>query len=175
MAPRDRRALAIENARRALAAALGTGMPVLAVCGSAEAATEARSAGAAVLVEAKPSGQNPAAQAGVEQALERGARAVLLLSSDLPLVTAGALQRVIERGEAGGPRAVVAAAATGRGGTNALYLRPPDAIGLFFGDESLARFERDASEKGVDFLVHESEELALDLDEPSDLALLAQR
>ena len=150
-------------------------MPVLAVCGSEEAAVEARSAGAATLLEPNPSGQNPAARSGVEQALERGAKAVLLLSSDLPLVTAGALQRVLERGEEGGPRAVVAAAATGRGGTNALYLRPPDAIGLHFGDDSLAKFERDARERGVDFLVHESEELALDLDEPTDLDLLGKR
>ena len=157
-----------------MAAAVATGRPVLAVCGSAEAAAEARQAGAETLVEATPSGQNPAARAGIDAVRDRGGEAVLLLSSDLPLVTREALDRVVELGEAAGPRSVVAAAATGRGGTNALYLRPPDVIGLHFGDDSLPKFERDARERGVAFQVHESEELALDLDEPSDLAVLAK-
>lgn len=104
-----------------------------------------------------------------------GGEAVLLLSSDLPLVTADALRRVLAAGEALGPRAALAAAATGRGGTNALYLRPPDVIRLHFGDRSLAAFERDARERGVPFGVHEEEALALDLDEPEDLAALAGR
>ena len=62
-----------------------------------------------------------------------------------------------------------------RGGTNALYLAPPDVIGLHFGDSSLAKFEADASEHGASFALHESPELALDIDEPSDLAALQER
>ena len=72
-------------------------------------------------------------------------------------------------------RARVAAPATGRGGTNALYLSPPDAIEVHFGDDSLRKFERDAVSRGVLFELFEAAELALDLDEPSDLAILAAR
>ena len=144
------------------------------MCGGAETEAEAIRAGAETILEAKPSGQNPAARTGIEGVLARGGEAVLVLSSDLPLVSPVALQRVIEQGERAGERAVVAAAATGRGGTNALYMRPPGVIGLHFGDASLAKFERDARERGVAFHVHESEELALDLDEPSDLAVLTE-
>ncbi len=107
--------------------------------------------------------------------LGRGGRAVLVVSSDLPLVSPEALVRVLELGAAGGSTRVVAAAATGRGGTNALYLRPPDVIGLHFGDDSLVKFERDAREHGVSFQVVDDPELALDLDEPADLAALASR
>jgi 2-phospho-L-lactate guanylyltransferase (CobY/MobA/RfbA family) len=71
--------------------------------------------------------------------------------------------------------AVLAAPATGRGGTNALYLSPPDAVEMHFGDDSLRRFERDAAERGVRFELFEAPELALDLDEPSDLVTLASR
>ena len=67
---------------------------------------------------------------------------------------------------------VVAAPAIGRGGTNALYLRPPDAIGMHFGDDSLAKFQEDAEARGVRFAVHHSDAIALDLDEPSDLERL---
>jgi 2-phospho-L-lactate guanylyltransferase (CobY/MobA/RfbA family) len=63
----------------------------------------------------------------------------------------------------------VAAPALGRGGTNALYLHPPDAITLHFGSDSLAAFRKEAETKGVNFSIHRSEALALDLDEPADL------
>lgn len=94
-----------------------------------------------------------------------------MVSSDLPLVTPESLRQVVEAAGEAAP-AAVAAAATGRGGTNALFMRPPGAIGLFFGDQSLARFERDARDRGVPLAVLELPELALDLDEPSDLELL---
>src|SRR6266536_1963470 len=97
-----------------------------------------------------------------------GAGRVLVLSSDLPLVSAAALRSVLAAGE-GRARTVVAAAASGRGGTNALFLKPPDVVGLHFGDRSLAKFEADARSRGVWFEVLDHPELALDLDEPADL------
>jgi 2-phospho-L-lactate guanylyltransferase (CobY/MobA/RfbA family) len=95
---------------------------------------------------------------------------VLLLSSDLPRVTEAAVREMLHAAARFQSPVAVAAAASGRGGTNALYLRPPQAIGLHFGDESLAQFRADAEQRGVKFAVFESEALALDLDEPADLA-----
>ena len=170
LAPAPRRELAIANAERAIAAAAGAGR-VLVVAGRREAAELGRRLGAEVLLEAEPRGQNPAAAAGIEQARRAGAEAVLVLSSDLPRVTADALGALVA---AAGTRApvVVAAAATGREGTNALYLRPPGAVGLHFGDRSLPKFAADAAARGVDFEVVDHPELALDLDVPADLAAL---
>lgn len=167
----QRRELARENARLALAAARA-GDHTLAVCGSEAAAEVARMAGAEVLLEASPSGQNPAARLGIEHAASRGAAAVLLLSSDLPLVNRRTVAGMLASARRLGPPAVVAAPATGRGGTNALYLCPPDAIDLHFGDDSLAEFERDAVSRGARFQLFDSPRLALDLDEPADLAEL---
>lgn len=167
----QRRELARQNARLALAAARA-GDRTLAVCGSEAAAEVARMAGAEVLLEASPSGQNPAARLGIEHAASRGAAAVLLLSSDLPLVNRRTVGGMLASARRLGPPAVVAAPATGRGGTNALYLCPPDAIDLHFGDDSLAEFERDAVSRGARFQLFDSPRLALDLDEPADLAEL---
>lgn len=170
----DRRhELARENAQRALEAARA-GDRVLAVCGSEAAAELARSAGAEVVLEASPSGQNPAARLGIAHAAQRGASAVLLLASDLPLVSRRTVARMLRDAGRLGRQAVVAAPATGRGGTNALYLCPPDAIGLHFGDDSLIRFEREAAARGVRFERYESPHLALDLDEPGDLVELGR-
>jgi 2-phospho-L-lactate/phosphoenolpyruvate guanylyltransferase len=169
--PAQRQQLARRNARLALVAAKA-GDHVLAVCGSHAAGELAREAGAEVLVEMEPAGQNPAARRGIDHAVERGADAVLLLSSDLPLITESSLADLLARARAMGSPAVLAAPATGRGGTNALYLSPPQVIELHFGDDSLAKFEHDATSREVPFALHESPELALDLDEPSDLAAL---
>jgi 2-phospho-L-lactate guanylyltransferase len=166
--PGQRRELARTNARLALAAARA-GDHVLAVCGSEAAAEVARAAGAEVLLEAHPSGQNPAARLGIAHAAARGAAAVLLLSSDLPLVSRRTIATMLSAARRLGSPAVLAAPATGRGGTNALFLSPPDVIDLHFGDDSLGRFERDAASRAVKFALHESPRLALDLDEPTDL------
>ncbi|HEX6547277.1 MAG TPA: 2-phospho-L-lactate guanylyltransferase [Candidatus Dormibacteraeota bacterium] len=170
LAPGARRALALENAERAIRAAAGF-EHCLVVAGSEEARQLADRLGTEVLLEAHPAGQNPAARAGIMHAQRAGATEVLVVSSDIPGVSAASLQAVVEAAGTA-TRVVVAAAAVGRGGTNALFLRPPGAIDLHFGDDSLAKFERDARDRGVPFVVLEDTELALDLDEPSDLALL---
>jgi 2-phospho-L-lactate guanylyltransferase (CobY/MobA/RfbA family) len=54
-------------------------------------------------------------------------------------------------------------------------MSPPDAISLHFGQDSLEAFRREAEAKGVNFAVHHSEALALDLDEPEDLELARGR
>jgi 2-phospho-L-lactate guanylyltransferase len=166
--PRQRRGLAEMTASRALDAALALA-PTLAVCGSIQAADLARLRGAALVVEPSPSGQNPAAARGLAEALERGAESVLLLSSDLPLVDRAALERMLAHAELPGSL-VVAAAADGRHGTNALYLRPPGDFTLHFGDASLPKFEEEARLRGRQFILHEDPSLGLDLDEPSDLS-----
>jgi 2-phospho-L-lactate guanylyltransferase len=145
---------------------------VLVVAGSEEVAALATKWGAEVLLEPRPEGQNVAARRGINRAIEEGASAVLLLSSDLPLVTPNAVRDLLEAGARHESPVAVAAAAVGRGGTNALYLRPPDAIGLHFGDDSLAKFLYEAESKGVAFVVHQSDAMALDVDEPADLARL---
>jgi 2-phospho-L-lactate guanylyltransferase (CobY/MobA/RfbA family) len=128
--------------------------------------------GAEVLIEPRQEGQNVAARRGIERAVSAGAAAVLLLSSDLPLVTRQSVRALLD--VAGGLAAPVAVAvpAVGRGGTNALYLNPPNAIGLHFGADSLAEFQREAERRGVSFVVQRSDAMALDLDDPADLARL---
>jgi 2-phospho-L-lactate guanylyltransferase len=169
--PGQRKALARRNATRAIRAA-AAGERRLVVAGSDEVAALALDLGAEVLVEPRQEGQNVAAQRGIGHAIEGGAASVLLLSSDLPLVTKKSLSDLLGAAGRLAPPAVVAVPAAGRGGTNALYLHPPRAIGLHFGADSLSAFRREAQSKGVRFLIHRSPAMALDLDEPADLARL---
>lgn len=168
LGPRSRRALARRNARLAVRAA-AAGDHVLVVAGGEGVAALAEVWGAEVLLEPEEQGQNVAAQRGIKRATEAGADAVLLLSSDLPLVSAESVRELLDKGSKLKAPAAVAVPAIGRGGTNALYLRPPDAIGLHFGDDSLVKFGDEAQTRGVTFAIHHSDAMALDIDEPADL------
>ena len=169
--PPARRALARRNAQRAVRAA-AAGAHRLVVAGSAEVAAMAERLGAEVLIEPRQEGQNVAARRGIARAVSAGATAVLLLSSDLPLVTRKSVRALLDAAGALGAPVVVAVPAVGRGGTNALYLDPPNAISLHFGADSLAEFRREAERRDVSFVVQKSDAMALDLDEPADLARL---
>jgi 2-phospho-L-lactate guanylyltransferase len=171
LGPQARRELARGNAGLAVRAA-SAGDHVLVVAGSEEVAGLAESWGANVLREPRQEGQNVAASRGIARAVDGGADAVLLLSSDLPLVTPDAVREVLESAALRDAPVAVAVPAVGRGGTNALYLRPPTAISLHFGADSLAKFRQEAQSLGVEFVVHHSDAMALDLDEPGDLARL---
>jgi 2-phospho-L-lactate guanylyltransferase len=171
---KERRALAIRNAERAIKAA-AAGDHRLVIGGSVEVQKIAQGLGVEAVIERRQEGQNVAAKLGIAHALKGKARAVLILSSDLPLVTAHSVKEMLDVAGRIAPPAVVAAPAIGRGGTNALYMSPPDAISLHFGQDSLEAFRREAEAKGVNFAVHHSEALALDLDEPEDLELARGR
>ena len=170
---KSRRALARRNARLAVDAAKA-GAHVLVVAGADEVAEMAKAWGADILLEPREDGQNVAGERGIKRAMEAGAEAVLLLSSDLPLVTPESVHALLEFAGRLKPPVAVAVPAIGRGGTNALYLRPPDAIGLHFGGDSLVKFRDEAESRGVGFVVQRSDAMALDLDEPSDLARLSR-
>lgn len=170
--PAARKLMAVDFAVAALGA---VGPEALVVAGSESAARLARESGNEVVLEDRPDGQNRAAALGIAEAVARGADAVLVLSSDLPLIRPEVVAGLLERADTLPRPVVVAAPAVGRGGTNALYLAPPDAVGLHFGDDSLALYEADAISRGVRFALHEVPELALDVDEPADLDALRER
>ena len=167
--PKARRALARRNAGRAIRASMA-GERQLVVAGSAEAAALAARIGVQAILEPRQEGQNVAAKRGIAHAVKAGAEAVLVLSSDLPLVTRKSLRKLLESAARFEAPVAVAVPAVGRGGTNALYIRPPDAIKLHFGADSLALFRREAESRDVNFALHHSDAMALDLDEPADLA-----
>lgn len=167
-----RKLMAVDFAVAALGA---VGPGALVVAGSESAARLARESGNEVVLEDRPDGQNRAAALGIAEAVARGADAVLVLSSDLPLIRPEIVAGLLQRADALPRPVVVAAPAVGRGGTNALYLAPPNAVGLHFGDDSLALYEADAVSRGVRFVLHEVPELALDVDEPADLDALRER
>ncbi len=126
-------------------------------------------AGARVIADATPpEGMNRAVARGLDAANRAGFGAALVLTADLPRITAAALDELISFGAGG--RYVLFAASRDGTGTNAMLLRPPTAIPPELGPGSLARHLRRTAAEGLPSLTLSLPELALDIDTPDDLA-----
>jgi 2-phospho-L-lactate guanylyltransferase len=99
-----------------------------------------------------------------EEAAARRVDTLAVLLPDTPLVTADALIRALHTL---GP--VVLAPSSDEGGTNLLIRRPPAAIGARFGTDSYRRHLEAAAEAGLPTSLVHRQELAFDLDLPSDI------
>lgn len=132
-------------------------------------AEPAARAGAELLPDPGEGGHSGAALAGVARAMEQGARCVVLLPGDCPLLEPRELDRLLT----GLPERFVAVVPDRHGtGTNALALAPPDAIEPAFGEGSCARHVAAARAAGAPYAVEELPSLALDLDTPADVVAL---
>jgi 2-phospho-L-lactate guanylyltransferase len=120
-----------------------------------------------VLPDATEAGQSEAALIGIRHALAERYDRVLLVPGDTPLVRPADVAGLLT-----GTGAVVIVPDRHGTGTNALLLRPPDAIEPSFGERSLARHLAAAERAGVPHRVEEIRTLALDVDTPEDLAEL---
>jgi 2-phospho-L-lactate guanylyltransferase len=146
--------------------------PVLVVTPDAEVAELAERFRGRALREERARGHSAAAMEGFTHALAHGAVQVLTLPADAPCVTPGEVLRLLDAvGPAAGPR-VVLVPSHDRDGTNAVLAAPPDAFPLSFGPGSFARHLAQAEARGLDCRVVELAGLALDIDEPRDLARL---
>jgi len=130
----------------------------------------ARAQGARPLRERGAGDLNRALRQGAGAAARHGARAVLLVFGDLPLVSAAELRAMIAA--AGRAPSAVAAPDRAGTGTNALLVAPPDALGFAFGGRSLARHRRAALRRRCRWHVVRAPGLGLDIDRPADYRAL---
>jgi 2-phospho-L-lactate guanylyltransferase len=145
---------------------------VLVVTPDAEVADTAQRLGARVLREDRCRGHSAAAMAGFAQALAGGAAQALTVPADAPCVTPGELSRLLDAAHPGTGPSVVLVPAHDFDGTNAVLAAPPDAFPPRFGPGSFARHLAEAEALGLACRIVELPGLALDIDEPRDLAAL---
>jgi 2-phospho-L-lactate/phosphoenolpyruvate guanylyltransferase len=132
----------------------------------------ARERGAEPLLQ-ESRGLNPALEEGRRWAMDRGASALLVLPADLPLLDAGDVRAVLRC--AGEVPSVTISPDGAHAGTNALLIRPPDALPFAFGPDSYERHLRAARERGLEARVCERPHLSFDLDTAEDLARLDEK
>ena len=173
----ERRDLAERLVRGTVAAAVAArGVSEVLVVTPDDAVREiALDAGARPLRQ-RGSGLNEGLREAREEAVAAGAEAVVVLPIDLPAISPEAVEAVVDavtdsRDER--PTVVVVPDRHGRG-TNALAMRPPDAIDFCFGGESRYAHGSCARAAGAR-LVELDGPLRLDLDTPEDLLLAGEQ
>jgi 2-phospho-L-lactate guanylyltransferase len=132
--------------------------------------------GAAPIEEEFDMGLNRALRLATRTAAGAGADRVLIVPSDVPLVTAADIDALVGvAGRARSPRSVIAVPSLDGTGTNALLRTPPAVIPPRFGAGSLQRHAREAAQRGVPFFLRRAPRIMLDVDTPAEMLLLARR
>jgi 2-phospho-L-lactate guanylyltransferase len=144
---------------------------VMVVTNGDDVADLSRAKGAVVARDAADPPLGAILDAALEDLSARGAGGALVLMSDLPLLDAADVARLVDMMR----RYDVVAAPDLRGaGTNALGISPPLRMRTSFGArDSFDRHRIAALAAGLSVGIHRSAGLALDVDEPEDLARLS--
>ncbi len=111
-------------------------------------------------------GLNEALKLAIQRAITNGATSVLIMPSDIPFLAADDIENTVAM--ASSQRDVVIAPSKDNG-TNALFLRPPDAISPRFGGESFPAHLSAARRAGIAPHIYRSITVATDIDDPADL------
>jgi 2-phospho-L-lactate guanylyltransferase len=140
------------------------------VTNDARALALAAQGGFEVVDEGTGRGETGAVEIAVKACLERGATSLAVIPGDIPLITAADVDCITEQGQRCD---VVIVPSWDSRGTNAVLMRPPDALHLRFGSWSFFPHVKQAIRKGCSYKVLRLPRLALDVDTPEDLARLA--
>ncbi len=120
-----------------------------------------------IVVDDTASSHSEAAQLGIVRALAIGASRALLVPGDCPLIDPAELEQLMARPVP--ERSVLIVPDRHGEGTNALLLKPPDAMTPAFGEGSRKRHTELAIAQGATPEVVGVPSLALDIDTPEDL------
>lgn len=122
-----------------------------------------------VVDEGAGRGETGAVELATKVCQERGASSLAVIPGDIPLLTAADVDGLMQHGA---QYDVVIAPSWDSRGTNAILLRPPDALQLRFGSWSFFPHVKQAKRRGLSYKVVRLPRVALDVDTPADLARL---
>jgi 2-phospho-L-lactate guanylyltransferase len=148
-------------------------LPVAVATNSARAAARVRTLGWEVFQEEGQISESSSVDAASKRLAGNGFDAVLRLPADLPLLRTEDVAVLLSQ-PLPSPSAVMVPSRD-RMGTNALLRNPPDVFPSRFGRNSFAEHIREAQAAGAHLRIVENPRIALDLDDPADIAhFLAQ-
>jgi len=146
---------------------------VLTITSDAKAAEIARAAGASVISDPRNAGIAAAVDTAARHLADEECKGMLVIPTDVPLVTAGDIEAIVDAHRAGASVTLVPACVDG--GTNALACSPPAVVPFCYGERSFQRHIAAARSCGIEPQTLERENLARDLDRPEDVALFLKR
>jgi 2-phospho-L-lactate/phosphoenolpyruvate guanylyltransferase len=129
-----------------------------------------RSMGGRTVLEDGAPQFNTALQRATITAQSQGARAVLILPADIPLIEPSDICALLNRGQI--PPVVVIAPDRRLDGTNCLFINPAGLIEYSYGPGSFERHGTHTTEAGARLEIFHSERFGLDLDLPEDMEMV---
>lgn len=117
-------------------------------------------------------GLNEALAGAVRATLEKGATSVTVVPADVPLARPSDLQDLLDTGATSD---AVIVPSSRDGGTNALYLSPPDLLSPRFGPASFAAHIAQSEARKLRCAILRLPRLELDIDTPEDAEALVGR
>lgn len=173
LSPAQRQALALamlEDVLVALAEVRGlAGLALVTL--DADATALAKQYGAECWADGARDGHTGAVTAAGRRLAASGAAGILTLPGDIPLVTAAEIAKLLAAHRPA--PAFTIAPSHDEHGSNAVLLSPPDAVPLRFGDDSFFPHLDAAKARGLAPTVLHLPGIALDIDNPVDLAHFA--
>lgn len=130
----------------------------------------ARRLGWEVIIEQAQVSESASVDLASRELAGRGFDLVMRLPADVPLVRAEDIDELMSV-EMRAPAALLVPSREGTG-TNAIIRTPADLFPSRFGPNSLALHRQEASRVEVECLIKENSRIALDIDEPDDIAAL---
>jgi len=129
--------------------------------------------GVEIIKETKQEGESTSVDYASKICKTMGAQSVLVIPGDTPLVTPGDVDLILEK-EKSYPSVVLVHARDDMG-TNAIFRKPPDVIPSRFGYDSFKKHINEARQRNIPYEVYNLSRVALDVDEPEDLALFGSK
>ncbi len=161
----------LEDVLAALAEASGLAGRLLVTTDPAATRLAARY-GAICMIEGAHDGHTGAVTAAARRLTAEGVGAMLTLPGDIPLVTAAEISRLLAAHRPA-PSLTIAPSHDEQG-SNAVLVSPPEAVPLRFGENSFFPHLAAAEARGITPTVLHLPGIALDIDNPADLAHFAQ-
>ena len=168
---RQRLSLAmLEDVLAAVVPTIGSRMDgVFVATSDPDAMRVARTSGALILAETEQRSESHSVDAASRILTEQGVEGVLTIPSDIPAVRAEDIAALLSTaGESN--LAVLLVPSRDEKGTNAIWRRPPQAIPSRFGFDSFRKHQGEAEVLGLRWGMLRLPRLAVDIDEPEDLA-----
>lgn len=128
--------------------------------------------GGVALAEVEPSSLNSAVAQAQQYIKDHGGGQVLVLPSDLPLMTATDINSLLSLGDGG--RKLVIIPDHYQSGTNALLMSEPDLIQPRFGAGSFRKHTKQALMKKAELIVYLNENIQWDLDTSLELCRIIE-
>jgi 2-phospho-L-lactate/phosphoenolpyruvate guanylyltransferase len=175
LSPAERRLLfrtMYEDVLTALSQATALG-GIVVVTRDPEAAAVARAYGARLIEESENQGQTAAIERAAVALKTSGARGMLTIPGDTPLITAAEIGTVLDAHDAALGMTIVPA--HDRRGSNCIAVSPPGLIPFSFGNDSFQPHLAAARKLGIEPRIIDLPGVGLDIDTPDDLRMLIER